>query len=67
MDVAPQLGPLTSVYGKMMHPRGEIEAELVLKDGALEGFLVLPAGVEGRLRWGAKTLPLESGRQEVYL
>ncbi len=67
VDVAPQLGPLTSVYGKMAHPRGEIEAEMVLKDGALEGFLVLPAGVEGRLRWGAKTLPLESGRQEVYL
>jgi alpha-L-rhamnosidase len=67
VDVAPQLGPLTSVYGRMVHPRGEIEAELVLKDGCLKGFLVLPAAVEGRLRWGAKTLPLEEGRQEVFL
>jgi len=67
VDVAPQLGPLTSAYGRMPHPRGEIEAEFVLKEGALEGFVVLPTGVEGRLRWGPKTLPLEPGRQEVYL
>jgi alpha-L-rhamnosidase len=67
VDVAPQFGPLTSASGRLVHPRGQIEAEFVLKDGALEGFLVLPAGVEGRLRWGAKTLPLEPGRQEVFL
>jgi hypothetical protein len=67
VDVAPQFGPLSSAYGRLVHPRGEIEAELVLMDGVLEGFLVLPAGVEGRLRWGAKTLPLEPGRQEFFL
>ena len=65
--MTPQFGPLSSAYGRLVHPRGEIEAELILMDGVLEGFLVLPAGVEGRLRWGAKTLPLEPGRQEFFM
>lgn len=67
VEITPQLGPITSAYGRMPHPRGEVEVEFVVRAGDLEGFVVLPAGVEGTLRWGMKSVPLRPGRQEVYV
>ncbi|MFW6189193.1 MAG: alpha-L-rhamnosidase C-terminal domain-containing protein [Planctomycetota bacterium] len=67
VEIAPQLGPVTSAYGSLPHPRGEVEVEFVVENGALRGFVVLPDDVAGTLTWGAKSVPLEGGRQEVFL
>lgn len=65
VSIEPQLGPLTSAKGKMVHPKGEIEADFRVENGVLRGTVSLPEGVTGTLKHGKKTVELESGRQEI--
>jgi hypothetical protein len=66
--IAPQLGPLRWVKGKMPHPRGTLLTDFKRSaNGRLTGSVTLPEGVTGKLRWNGKELPLKNGKQEVKL
>jgi hypothetical protein len=65
VQIAPQLGPLTSARGAMVHPRGEITVELRVEDGDLRGEVCLPEGVEGTLTHAGVTRALAPGRQAI--
>lgn len=63
--IEPQLGPLTSAKGTLVHPKGEIEADFRVENGALRGSVSLPEGVTGTLRHERVTVELVAGRQEI--
>ena len=64
--IAPALGELKEVSGKMPHPAGEIQVSFS-KNGTkgLTGEVTLPVGLTGKLVWQGKELALKSGRQTV--
>ena len=64
--IEPQLGPLTSAKGKMVHPKGEIEADFGVENGILKGTVSLPEGVTGTLKYGKATVELVTGNQEIF-
>ena len=64
--IAPNLGPLQRVEGRVPHPRGEIVVRLArTAGGGLRGEVTLPEGLKGVLAWGGKETALRGGRQEV--
>lgn len=63
--IEPQLGPLSSAKGKMVHPKGEIEADFRVENGILKGTVSLPEGVTGTLKHGRVTMELEPGKQDI--
>jgi len=65
VHIAPQLGPLTSASGKLVHPLGEIEVDLVNGNGRLHGRIKLPAGLRGKFVQAGKTLDLKEGEQRI--
>jgi len=68
VEIAPQLGPLTSASGRLVHPAGgEIVVDFRLEDGILHASVTLPAGLTGTLRYAGQILPLAEGTQEVSL
>jgi hypothetical protein len=64
--IAPSLGPLRRVEGRVPHPRGDIDVKLEA-DGerGLRAEITLPAGVTGMLEWHGQRHALRSGRQVV--
>jgi len=68
VEIAPQLGPLTSASGRLVHPAGgEIVVDFRLEDGTLHASVTLPPGLTGTLCYAGQTLPLTEGTQEVSL
>ncbi len=65
VEVAPQLGPLRWARGRLVHPAGAIEVDLLRTEMALAGSITLPRAVSGVLRLEGTTQPLHPGRQEV--
>ena len=65
VEVRPQLASLTEVRGAIVHPRGEVRADLRLVDGKLTGAVALPAGVTGQFVYGGMTIPLVSGKNKI--
>ena len=62
VEIAPQLGPLKSASGRLVHPAGgEIVVEFYVEDSALRGSVDLPAGLAGTLRYDGRTVPLSEG------
>jgi hypothetical protein len=62
--IAPALGPLRRVSGRIPHPRGEIHVSLERSgSGDLHAEVTLPQGVAGRFVWQGKEVPLREGRQ----
>jgi alpha-L-rhamnosidase len=66
--IAPALGPLRRVRGRVVHPEGDIEVEFARtrRDG-LQGVVTLPAGVSGVLEWGGHSVALRGGSQRIEL
>jgi len=63
--IAPQLGPLGHVRGRLVHPAGTIEVELQAEDGRVSGEVMLPNGVEGEFIGAEGATALLPGRQQV--
>lgn len=61
VEVRPQLGPLTSAKGRMVHPRGTISVEVRREKGRLIGSAELPEGVEGVLLLADRRIVLRPG------
>ena len=64
--IAPALGPLRRVEGRVPHPAGDIDVRLALDGegaGRLTAEIMLPRGVSGVFEWRGRRRPLGGGRQ----
>ena len=66
--IAPALGALRRVEGRVPHPAGDIDVRLQ-REGArgLSGEVTLPRGVTGSFEWQGRRSPLRAGRQDLRL
>lgn len=67
VEITPLLGPLESMTGSLVHPRGQIDVQLRVQAGRLAGSIRLPAGITGTLRYADASQPLGSGLQQIDL
>lgn len=58
-------GNLTHLSGVMVHPHGQIAADLHFEDGHVRGAVTLPSGVHGRFHYAGKTTALQPGAQSI--
>jgi alpha-L-rhamnosidase len=65
VEVRPQLGPLQNVYGRMVHPAGWIEVDLLRAGDRLEGTITLPEAVTGIFHGATGDQILKSGIQKI--
>ena len=64
--IAPHLGPLQRVEGRVPHPAGPIVVQAArTKGGGLHAEVTLPQGLEGVFEWNGKEIALRPGRQTV--
>jgi hypothetical protein len=63
--IRPQLGPLKRASGKLVHPKGFIEADFEVKKGKLAGSISLPKGTKGIFVHAGKKKVLKAGRQSI--
>ena len=66
--IAPALGPLRRVEGRVPHPDGKIEISLE-RVGAkgIAGVITLPPKVSGSFLWAGETIPLRAGRNAIRI
>ena len=55
VEIAPQLGPLDSIQGTLVHPRGEIQISVQREADQLKVSVELPRGAPGTLRANGKS------------
>jgi alpha-L-rhamnosidase len=65
VEIRPQLGPLQSVRGRMVHPAGWIEVDLRRSGNRLEGTITLPETVTGVFHGTTGHQILKPGTQAV--
>ncbi|MFZ4068012.1 MAG: alpha-L-rhamnosidase C-terminal domain-containing protein [Phenylobacterium sp.] len=65
VEIRPDLGPLTWIDAKIVHPLGNVELHLEKKGESLVGEIALPNGVGGSLRLPARSIPLRPGRNRI--
>jgi len=63
-SIEPELGPLQRASGKLVTPRGTIEAEFRREGKGLRARIVLPAGLTGEFLHSGQLVPLKTGSQE---
>lgn len=65
VEIAPNLGSLEWVKGKVPHPKGFIEVSLQRKGKrGIQAEITLPKGMKGAFMWNGKIVGLESGYQK---
>ena len=66
--IAPALGPLARAEGRVPHPSGDIDVQLV-REGqrGLRADVTLPRGLSGVLEWYGQRRQLRAGRQTIRL
>jgi hypothetical protein len=66
--IAPALGPLRRAEGRVPHPSGDIDVQLV-REGqrGLRAEVTLPRGLSGELEWHGQRRQLRPGRQTIRL
>jgi hypothetical protein len=63
-SIEPELGPLQWASGKLVTPKGFIEAEFRREGKGLRARIVMPAGLAGEYLHAGKLVPLKAGAQE---
>jgi hypothetical protein len=63
--VAPNLGKLNQIHARMPHPKGEIDVQLVRRDGKLTADVELPGGITGEFEWAGVKRPLAAGKNHL--
>ena len=63
--IRPNLGKLPRASGTIPHPSGEISVRFDLRDAKPSAQVILPAGVDGELRWKGMTRALTPGKNEI--
>ena len=64
VHIAPQLGPLTSAQGKLVHPKGMIDVRFNRDKQSLHGAIRLPENVNGLFVYKSRRRRLKGG--ELY-
>jgi alpha-L-rhamnosidase len=67
VEIAPMPGQLTNVSGRMVHPRGWIEADLTFDNGHMRGTVTLPEGITGLLQFSGQKIDLHPGPQTIEM
>ena len=66
VHIAPSLGPLRRAEGRVPHPAGDIEIQLVRQGNrGLRADITLPPGLSGTLSWRGERRQLRAGRQII--
>ena len=65
VEIRPQLGPLQSANGRMVHPAGWVEVNIHRADHRLEGTITLPEAVTGAFHGTTGSQSLKPGTQTV--
>jgi alpha-L-rhamnosidase len=66
--IAPALGTLRRAEGRVPHPDGDIEIQLVRQgQRGLRAAITLPPGLTGVLEWRGQRRQLRAGRQNIQL
>jgi hypothetical protein len=66
--IAPHLGPLQRAEGRVPHPLGDVEVQVVRVGGrGARAAVTLPPGLTGVFEWGERQVRLHAGRQEIEL
>jgi hypothetical protein len=60
-------GHLARMSGEMVHPRGQIAADLHFDNGHVHGTISLPGQVTGTFRFGRQSIQLQPGTQSIRL
>ncbi|MDX2186517.1 MAG: family 78 glycoside hydrolase catalytic domain [Opitutaceae bacterium] len=63
--IAPNPGRLTQFHGKVPHPKGLIELQLVREGTHGSATVILPVGLSGEFVWEGKSHPLREGSQTL--
>jgi alpha-L-rhamnosidase len=64
--ITPALGPLRRAEGRVPHPLGDIDVQLVREAGrGLRAEITLPRGLSGVLEWHGQRRRLREGRQVI--
>jgi len=64
--IAPSLGPLKQATGRVPHPLGNIDVQLMREgQGGLRAEITLPRGLSGELVWQGQRRSLHEGRQTI--
>lgn len=63
--IAPQMGRLPHVEGKMVHPAGFIVFDLNNQAGTVSGKITLPEGLTGEFVQNGTSIPLQSGENVI--
>jgi alpha-L-rhamnosidase len=67
VEIAPMPGHLSNLSASMVHPSGEIAADLEFADGRVHGSVTLPASISGTFRYAGKIVDLQPGTQPIDL
>ncbi len=67
VEIAPELGTLTSLKIECPHPKGTIWVKYEKQNGMLRTQIVLPEGIDGELILSQNRVPLHSGSQDLEL
>lgn len=65
--VAPQLGRLGEVRGRIPHPCGQIEARFKRENGRVRGEIALPVDTTGTFLYNGQHMPLASGLNRIEI
>lgn len=66
VKINPHPGKLTSLSGKMPHPKGEISMSMEKSDvGKWTATVALPEGISGKISFQGKTIVLKSGENKI--
>lgn len=63
--IAPALGELKEVSGKIPHPKGFVSVSYQIKKNELIANIELPVHIQGTFIWNGKEYPLTSGKQMI--
>lgn len=68
VKIAPNLGMLKHIEGKLPVPTGEILFTMARKGAAgIQGKIILPKGMKGNFYWKGKVIALQPGSQTIQL
>jgi hypothetical protein len=65
--IEPHLAALTTLDAAVTHPRGLIETQYSLRNGALAASITLPEGLSGVFAWKGQTHSLRPGKNQLTL
>lgn len=68
IKIAPSLGKLNQIEGIYPSPLGEISFKINRKStGGVQAELNIPSPIKGQFIWAGKSIPLQTGKQQINL